>query len=454
MNVNAQQEVFYGSWAGKIVVDSNEILAVMYISKGDTCDYQIQFDFPEQGFEKLKLGKFFLEKDSVYIDVKKVRSKYYGHYDEATGTIVGKWWQLGKEYPLVFEKTIRDFRLKRPQIPQKPYPYKEEEVSFFNSAAKIHLSGTITIPEGKGPFPAVLIVNGSGQQERDCEIMGHPWALVLSDYLTRQGIATLRYDDRGTGQSEGNPYTSNTLDFATDATAALMFLRQHPSVLKEKTGIIGHSEGGIIAQMIASRSSQVAFIVLLAAPGIDIIDLMVIQNRKMVESENMLRPEQYVELDRMTRRVFNTILKTSDNQQASKEILSFYMEYAKTLDSAQIKKMNLTEKNIRAQMITMLSPWYRYFLSIKPSRFLTKIKCPVLALNGEKDLQVTPDENLAAITDALKLGKNTKITLQKMPSLNHLFQTSEKGSFDEYAKIEETISPEVLQIISSWIKKQ
>lgn len=454
ISLHAQQDVFYGNWVGTITVDSSEIKAVMYIKKGDTCDYIIRFDFPEQGFENLKLGKYFLGKDSVFIDVKKVRSKYYGHFDEASGKIVGKWWQMGKEYPLTFEKTEKDFRLKRPQTPLKPYPYKEEEVSFFNATAKIHLSGTLSIPEGKGPFPAVLIINGSGQQERDCEIMGHQWSLVLSDYLTRQGIVTLRYDDRGTGQSEGNPYTSNTLDFATDATAAAMFLRQHKSVIKEKTGIIGHSEGGIIAQMIASKTNQVAFVVLLAAPGIDVMDLMVIQNRKIVESENILKPEQFADFDKMTRSVFNTILKVNDNQQASKEILSIYMDYAKTLDSAQIKKLNLTEKNIRAQLISLLSPWYRFFISIKPSRYLTKIKCPVLALNGEKDMQVTPDENLAAINDALRQAKNTKVTIQKMPDLNHLFQHAEKGSVAEYAKIEETISPEVLQIISSWIIKQ
>lgn len=450
----SQTESFFGNWVGKIDIDSNKMLAVMFITKGDTGGYSIRLDFPEQGVEKIKISNCFLDKDSIYFDVKNARSKYYGLYDKKDSTIKGKWNQLGKEYPLIFSKTDKDLRMKRPQTPVKPYPYSEEEVVFDNPKDGIQLTGTLTIPEGAGPFPAVVFISGSGQQERDCEILGHKWALVLADHLTRQGIATLRYDDRGVGKSGGNPYTSTTFDFAEDAASAMLFLRKQDRIDKTKTGLIGHSEGGIIAPMIASKTKEISFLVLLAAPGIDIIDLMVIQNRKMVEGEKILRQEQYTAFEVMLRNVFKTVIKTKDNNDAGKKIMNIYAQYAKTIDSVQIVKMQLTEKSIRQQLIPLLSPWYRYFLSIKPSVYVSKVKCPVLALNGDKDIQVTADENLAALNDALRAAGNIKCTVRRMNNLNHLFQTAVTGMPEEYAKTEETISPEVLDIISKWIKQQ
>ena len=233
-----------------------------------------------------------------------------------------------------------------------------------------------------------------------------------------------------------------------------MVLRNHNKTDKSKIGIIGHSEGGIIAQMISSKLKGTSFVVLLAAPGIDITELMVIQNRKMIVGMEILNESQLTLFDIMNRSVFNTILNTNDNNEASAKVLSIYMDYAKTLDSSQIKSLNIYEKNIRSQLTIMLSPWYRFFLSVKPSRYLTKIKCPVLVLNGEKDVQVSADENLAAINDALKQAKNSKVTVNKLTGLNHLFQTAESGMPDEYAKIEETISPSVLEIIAKWINQQ
>ncbi len=445
--------IFDETWAGNIIADGDTTLAVMYFSKSDTGFQIVSLSFPDD-FINFKPNKQSLKEDSLFFEIKKIGAKYSGYFDKQSGIIKGLWHQSGKDFSLDFTKTNKDFSVKRPQTPVKPYSYTEEEVVFDNPKDGIQMAGTLTIPEGKGPFPAVVFISGSGQQERDCEILGHKWALVLADYLTRQGIATLRYDDRGVGKSGGNPYTSTTLDFAGDAASAMLFLKKQDRIDRTKTGLIGHSEGGIIAPMIASKTKEISFLVLLAAPGIDIIDLMIIQNRKMVEGEKILREEQYPAFDVMLRNVFKTVVRTKDNNEAGKKIINIYSQYAKTIDSVQVIKMQLTERSIRQQLIPLLSPWYRYFLSIRPSVYVSKVKCPVLAVNGDKDTQVTADENLAALNDAFRTAGNTKCTVRKMNNLNHLFQTAVTGMPDEYAKNEETISPEVLEIISTWIKQQ
>jgi len=439
--------------AGFVITNDDSLLMVLFLSKNDSGLYIENISIPDQLVYNLKPSRQSFRNDSLFFEISKAGAKYKGKYDSHSGSLKGKWTQAKKDFQLDFSKTDKDYSIKRPQTPLKPYPYSEEEITFINPKDGVELSGTITIPEGKGPFPAVVIVNGSGQQERDCEIMGHKWALVLADHLTRQGIVTFRYDDRGTGKSGGNPFNATTLTFAEDAAAAYMMLRKHKSADINMTGIIGHSEGGIIAPVVASKIKDVSFLVLLAAPGIDVSELMVIQNRRIIENENILRPEQFQGFETMIRTVYKTILKTPDNNEARKKVLMIYSAYAKTIDSLQVIKLKINEKNLNQQLVTMLSPWYRKFLSIKPSEYNSKVKCPVLALNGSLDMQVTADENLAAISDSYRSSGNTNLTVKKLTGLNHLFQPAITGMPEEYSRTEQTISTEVLDIISNWIKK-
>jgi hypothetical protein len=326
---------------------------------------------------------------------------------------------------------------RRPQDPVKPYPYREEEITFPNSVAAITLAGTVTLPQGKGPFPAVVLITGSGPQNRDEEIVGHRPFLVLSDYLTRRGLAVLRVDDRGTAKSGGDFSTATTADFATDVEAAVAYMKSRPDI--GRIGLIGHSEGGIIAPMVASRNPDIAFIVLLAGtavPGSEIIPEQV----KLLNMVAGKTPEQAAEAAAKERSVLRLVVTEKDPAELKKklhEILSPLMQ----------------QEQIDPTIESLTSPWFKYFLTYDPAPALRKVKCPVLALNGSLDRQVSPAQNLLAIRAALQQGGNRHFEAVEMPGLNHLFQTAKTGSPEEYQVIEETFSPAALEKIAGWIQQ-
>ena len=355
----------------------------------------------------------------------------------------------GIPLPLNLEKGEAS-RSKRPQEPQPPFSYKSEEVTVRNEQDGINLAGTLTLPEKGNKFPAVVLVTGSGAQNRDEEIMGHKPFLVIADYLTRNGIAVLRCDDRGTAASQGNHATATNEDFARDTEAAIHYLRGRKEINTKKIGIIGHSAGGTIAFIVAANDPSVAFIVSLAGAAIKGDSLMLRQVELISKSQGM--PDALWQGTKPSLRNRYAILQQADKttDELQKEL---YADVTKTMSSEQLKDLN-TVQQISAQIRSMTSPWYLHFMRYDPANALKNVKCPVLALNGEKDIQVDATMNLTAIQQRISENGNKNVTVKAYPNLNHLLQTCEKGTLAEYGQLEETISPEVLKDMTEWIQKQ
>lgn len=331
----------------------------------------------------------------------------------------------------------------RPQEPKAPYGYDEREVVY--PSGEITLAGTLTLPPGKGPSPAVLLISGSGLQNRDEEILGHKPFLVLSDHLTRAGIAVLRADDRGVGGSTGDLSRSTTQDLAGDALAGVGFLRDQPEIDGDRVGILGHSEGASVGAMAASRSKDVAFLILLAGSGVRGDELMVHQLR-VISREAGIDDARLEEITAEQRKLLELI-----RSEASDDSIRTQLERLVRAQTEYPESKALPRDMLEAQVGEMTSPWFRSFLDVDPRSALRRVRAPVLAVGGELDLQVDPQQNLPEIREALEQAGNPDVTTRAFPGLNHLFQTAETGSPEEYSRIEETMAPVVLETVSEWI---
>lgn len=347
--------------------------------------------------------------------------------------------------------------LVRPQEPKPPFPYATTEVAFENQAAKATLAGTLSAPKGDGPFPCVVMVTGSGPQDRDEALLGHRPFLVIADHLTRHGIAVLRYDDRGTAKSTGTFATATSDDFAEDALDAVAFLKTRKEIDAKRIGILGHSEGGLVAPICAAKSKDVAFIVLLAGTGMTGAELMPIQAR-LVAVAMGTPAEEAEQQGKDNADVFAMVLAGKSDAEikgrirAAVERALKVAPTTKDLDPAAMKKK--LDQTVEQQSAELLGPWFRRFLALDPRENLRKVTCPVLAVNGSLDVQVPAKENLPRIESALKEGGNKDVTIVEFPGLNHLFQTCKTGAPTEYGECEETISPKVLETVTSWIRKR
>jgi pimeloyl-ACP methyl ester carboxylesterase len=376
---------------------------------------------------------------SLKFEIKSIGGKYDGTISQDLSTISGTWAQAGKSWPLVLTrvKNASELERRRPQVPVKPYPYREEEVSYSNPAAKIQLAATLTIPPGKGPFPAVLLIAGSGPHDRDESLMGHKPFLVLADYLTRKGIVVLRADKRGVGKSGGDYSKAVMSDFASDGDAGVAYLKTRPEVDPHKVGLVGHSEGGVEAPMVAVHDPDVAFVVMMAGtgvPGDEILEQQVVLiGRAAGKSQAQVEQDAAVQKE-----VLAVVKKDTDPAMLDKDL--------RTVMAGKVPEVQM---GIQIKMVS--SPWFRDFLLYDPVSTLTKLTCPVLAINGEKDLQVPPEQNLPPIRKALAGNKNSEV--DELPGLNHLFQTAKTGAVGEYAEIEETMSPVALDKVAGWILK-
>lgn len=338
----------------------------------------------------------------------------------------------------------------RPQEPKAPFNYNSEEVFFTNHKAdNIKLSGTLTLPKNIKNPPVVILISGSGPQNRNEELANHKPFLVLSDYLTSNGIAVLRYDDRGTAKSEGDFNTGTSYDFSLDAEAALNYLKSRKEVDSNKIGLIGHSEGGLIAPMVASRNKDVAFIVLLAGTGVNGKIILETQTRRAGELAGA--PKNALDAnEELTNIIYGAIINNSNFELIKTEIKTGLINYKSQNPDGQFSYL-INDAFINQQINAIKSKWLQYFIRTNPQDFLSKTNCPVLALNGSKDFQVLPKLNLKAIENGLKLANNKDVTIKELEGLNHLFQTAETGSSKEYGTIEETFSPKALEIIKDWI---
>lgn len=441
-----------GIWMGALKVSVAELRVVFKISKNEDGSLKAAMDSPDQGAENIPVSKVTFEDGKLHLESQAVMGSYDGTL-QSDGSIEGTWKQRGLSFPLVLKRTEEVPKLHRPQEPVKPYPYIEEDVVYENTDAGIKLAGTLTTPRTGGPFPAVVLISGSGAQDRNETIVGHRPFLVLADYLTRKGIAVLRVDDRGVGGSTGNTLEATSEDFAGDVLAGVKFLKARKEIDPKKIGLIGHSEGGIIAPMAAVKSSNVAFIVLLAGTGLDGKKILELQSDLILKSIGA--GKDIIDLEHTSNeQIFEILKNEKDNSIAEEKIRGIMIDILRKLDEQEKEAMGASEAAIDLQLKMIVSPWFRFFLQYDPKPTLMKVKCPVLAMCGQLDLQVPPKENLAAIEEAVKAGGNTNYTIKELPGHNHLFQRAKTGAISEYAKIEETISPMALEAISQWILVQ
>jgi pimeloyl-ACP methyl ester carboxylesterase len=330
-------------------------------------------------------------------------------------------------------------------------------VIYPNADSTLRFGATLSIPPGKGPFPAVVLITGSGPQTRDEEILGHKLFMVLADHLTRNGILVLRADDRGVGKSTGNFSKATSEDFAKDISTHVDYLLSRNEVNKNWIGLIGHSEGGMIAPMVAAARKDIAFLVLMAGPGVKCMDLLVEQNVAIARTAGTSEAAMDG-LRTLFRKTANTVLATADMKTAFAGASAAADEWAASTDSTVLQLLGVETKKKRDQYIRSLvlefqTPWFRYFLQFDPAPWLQKIKCPVLAINGEKDIQVIPAQNLPGMKAALKKSKSKNYEVKELPGLNHLFQTCKTCNTGEYGELEETLSPLALNSISEWLAK-
>lgn len=437
-----------GTWEGRLQVSNINLRLVLHITDTNGT-LTATMDSPDQGILAIPTSDVIVRNDSLLFTVASIQGRYAGAIAADGTTIDGQWSQGTVSLPLLLrhmDGVQQPFR--RAQEPVKPYPYNAEDITFTNEAAGNTLAGTLTTPSSGGPFPAVILISGSGPQDRDGTILGHKPFLVLADALTRRGIAVLRFDDRGMGRSTGSFATATTQDFATDVQAAVRYLQSRSNIDTRNIGLIGHSEGGIVAPMVAAQSSDVAFLVLLAAPGLT-GEAILLQQAALINSKSG-RSASFTETNKtLQQRMFTAIKESKDATELRKRLEAAFAA-ASPAEQQLMKEAEITVDN---QVPSLGSPWFRFFLTYDPIPALKKIRVPVLAVTGSNDLQVPPGENLKAIEKALQSGGNTNVTIREIPNLNHLFQTSATGLPDEYGTLEETMSPEVLELVGSWIEQ-
>ena len=431
-----------GNWSGNIVLPNAKLEVIFKIETDSTGNYTTKMDVPQQGAQNLPVSKTVVTPDSLKFTVAIIAGNFSGKF--AGDSVVGTWSQSGAKLPLVLGKKEILTELIRPQTPRPPFHYTIKEVSYVNPESGFKMAGTLTIPAKDKKVPAVILISGSGAQDRNESLFGHHPFWVVADYLTRNGIAVLRVDDRGVGGSEGKTSESTSLDFAGDVLTSFGFLQSQPEIDSKKIGLIGHSEGGLIAPIVADKNKDVAFIVLLAGPALVGEQIIYEQQRLFLLQAGM--SEEQVNESRLSQEEIFSVLKTETDSAKRNEKLKEIMSIG------MYKLMNDELKtSVDNQVKTVDNTWFRFFLTYDPYPALTKLTCPVLALNGEKDLQVPPQSNLPLIENALKEAKNANFKIMEIPGVNHLFQTCETGAVTEYSQIEETISPAVLEILKDWI---
>ena len=450
----AQTGKFIGTWQGTLNVGV-ELRIVFHITGDEKNGFTSTADSPDQSAYELKCDATTINNNKVSIEMKNLNASFSGTMIDDS-TIDGTFTQ-GADISLTLKKTDKVTERKRPQTPRPPFSYKSEEVEYDNADKSLRYGATITIPEGSGPFPAIVMITGSGPQDRDETIMGHKPFAVIADYLTKKGFIVLRTDDRGIGKSTGKFSDATSKDFAGDVNSSIDYLLSRPEVDKKKLGLMGHSEGGMIAPMVATKRKDINFIVLLAGPGVNIIDLMAEQNAAIAKSGGI--SEQTVkEIRPLFKNAATIIMETPDSTTAIKKLTAFTENWAVTKNKDVLKELDFeTAKQRNDYCIAMVkefqSPWFRYFIRFNPSQYLEKLKCKVLALNGDKDIQVISSQNLPGIEASLKKSKSKTYEVKELAGLNHLFQACKKCTVSEYGELEETISPAALDIISNWLEK-
>lgn len=409
-----------GDWSGMLDIGMMKMTLVLHIQQDPHGALSATVDTLEHKINGTPIDWISFDGESLKFDMKAAFAKFEGALINNESEISGQFLQAGQSFPLAFERGIKSIEApNRPQEPKLPYPYTEEHVSYENPRVGITLSGTLTLPVSKSPSPAVLLIASAGPCDRDEAGLGHKPFLVLSDHLTRQGIAVLRFDKRGCGKSTGNYNKATSQDFANDVLAGIEYLKSRKDVNANQIGLIGHSEGGFIAPMVAAQSKDVAFIVLMAGAGVNGEELLYEQDalikRSLGETEETIEQSH-----KFQEQLFALLKKEPDLEIAAGQFHDLAKNHMAILQGNPGK---VTLEGLEAQANCINTEWFRYFLVLDPRTALKQVQVPVLALNGELDLQVPPTQNLPVISKSLAEGGNKDFTIVELPRLNHLFQT-------------------------------
>ncbi len=431
-----------GSWSGELSVQGAK-LPIVFNVKSVNDSLVVTMDSPMQGAKNIPTTYAKFENNQLSIKAIQLILQYEGVLLNDT-VIDGNFTQGGASLPLKLTKGA--VKLKRPQEPLPPFSYNSEDIVFNNVVEGFELAGTLTFPHGDTAFPSVVLISGSGSQNRNEELFEHKPFLVLADYLTKNGIAVLRFDDRGVGQSKGKATNATTKDLSTDARSAMQYLKTRKEIDVNKIGLIGHSEGGCIAFMLAAESCDVSFIVSMAGGAIKGDSLLKEQRYMMgiASSQDVNIISKNEELITQVEGFIEGKTQPEILNEIDRFIDSSLMPIASTMMSIN----SSTKDMLKREVLKLTSPWMRYFMSYDPVNDLRKIKCPVFAINGSKDLQVKASSNLSSIKENVPHA-----IVKEYEGLNHLFQTCNTGLINEYGEIEETVSPQVLKDISDWINQ-
>ena len=449
--ISAQNPDWKGTWYGVLRVGMNKIPLVFHIEQENGV-WGGTMDSPNQSAFGMPFKSIEINQNRINIELKDIAAVYIGDWDEETNTIIGQWKQ-GQMLDLNLSR--RPITEEKPNRPQEPtvLDYEQQEVEILNPKAKIKLSGTLSYPKNGKNLPALLFISGSGAQDRDCKIFEHKPFLVIADLLVLNGFAVLRMDDRGAGKSEKGEKDPTTADAVQDAAYCMEWMKKQPQINKDKIGLLGHSEGAVIAPMLAAQDKTVAFVIMLAGLGLEGKTVVLQQTEDMAYMAGA--PADLCKKMREVNAVFFDLIarkKGKDIQIA--ELQTVVKQKFADISEEEKKRLNITDETLARILPALNSPSFRSFLAINPEKYLPKVKCPVLVLNGGKDVQVKANPNLSAIQTLLAKGKNADVTCQLLPNLNHLFQTCKTGAVSEYGEIEETFAPEALDIILQWVKKR
>ena len=439
------QAGFEGYWLGTLSARARELRLLIHVTTGDRPSATLTSI--DQSNEPQRLDRVVVDDRSIVLEGTSPVIRVSGTLRADRSAFDAVFEQGGATFQLVFTRVDGPPRLHRPQHPVPPFPYIVEEVLV---QGPVTLAGTVTRPFGAGPFPAVLLISGSGPQDRDQTIFGHKTFLVIADHLTRNGLAVLRLDDRGAGASAGSRAAATMMDYAMDAQAAIGFLEKRRDIDRKRIGLIGHSEGGVVAPLVAKDTPAVSFMVLIAAPAMTGASIAMLQGERIARAAGATREQ--IELQQtLNRRIFDVIASEADETRARAAIRAVLTDELRRAGIDSEAAVLVAEKQMEPQIRRGLSPWFRHFLTYDPLPTLMATRVPTLGLYGGLDVQVPAFENAGLMAKALASGPSGS-EVRTIPELNHLFQTARTGAMDEYGRLDETFAPAALTVITNWIQ--